>query len=162
MTAGESADLPAALEAIIDANQYMTLATADDAGNPWSSPVWFATVDYRNFFWVSSPDARHSCNLAARPELAITIFDSRQPPGTGTGVYLSAMAAQVPEHELDDGIAVYASVSQRAGAGKWTRVQVEPPAKHRLFRATTVEHFVLNSRDERVHLSPLSRPAVDG
>jgi hypothetical protein len=27
---------------IIDANRYMTLATADAQGTPWASPVWFA------------------------------------------------------------------------------------------------------------------------
>ena len=42
-------------------------AVADEAGLPWASPVWFASVDLREFFWVSSPDARHSRNLAVRP-----------------------------------------------------------------------------------------------
>ena len=60
-----------AVQAIIDANSYMTLATADEHGRPWASPVWFATVDYLELVWVSSPEARHSRNLAVRPELAI-------------------------------------------------------------------------------------------
>ena len=34
---------------IIDANQYMVLGTADVAGDPWASPVWFAHDDYREF-----------------------------------------------------------------------------------------------------------------
>ena len=32
------------VQAIIDANPYMTLATADEHGSPWVSPVWFATA----------------------------------------------------------------------------------------------------------------------
>ena len=62
--------------AVIDANSYMTIATADPAGQPWPSPVWYAHAGYREFFWVSSPAARHSRNLADRPRAGIVIFDS--------------------------------------------------------------------------------------
>jgi predicted pyridoxine 5'-phosphate oxidase superfamily flavin-nucleotide-binding protein len=51
----EPADLQSVVKAIVDANQYLTLATADEDGQPWASPVWFASTDYREFFWVSSP-----------------------------------------------------------------------------------------------------------
>jgi nitroimidazol reductase NimA-like FMN-containing flavoprotein (pyridoxamine 5'-phosphate oxidase superfamily) len=148
----EDVDPSAVLREIIDANQYMTVATADQAGNPWATPVWFATADYREFFWVSSPDARHSRNLTARPEIAIAVFDSRQPPGTSLGAYFSATGRQVPEGDVDRGVAVFSSVSERSGAGTWTRSDVAPPAKHRLFCATTTERFILDSRDQRVRL----------
>src|SRR4029453_16641327 len=36
---------------IIDANRYMTLATADGAGRPWAAPVWYAHRDYHNLLW---------------------------------------------------------------------------------------------------------------
>jgi hypothetical protein len=146
--------IEASLRAIVDANHYMTLATADENGLPWVSPVWFASSDYREFLWVSSPEARHSRNISVRPEVAIVIFDSQQPPGTGQGVYLSATATPVPEHEIDGGIAVYSSISEAQGAGGWTRSDVEPPAPLRLYHATAFEHFVLARGDERlpVHL----------
>jgi hypothetical protein len=38
---------------VIDSNRYMALGTADEAGHPWVSPVWFASEDYRNFHWYS-------------------------------------------------------------------------------------------------------------
>ncbi len=34
---------------IIEANCYLVLATADAAGRPWSSPVYFAHVGYAEF-----------------------------------------------------------------------------------------------------------------
>jgi pyridoxine/pyridoxamine 5'-phosphate oxidase len=142
----------AALKGIVDANQYMTLATADEAGLPWASPVWFASIDYRELFWVSSPEARHSRNLAVRPEVAIAIFDSRQPPGTGQGVYIPATAEQVPESEIERGLTVYSSASETHGAGAWNRSDVQAPARLRLYHATALEHFVLSSRDERVRV----------
>ena len=142
---------PAALaREIIDESQYMTLATADADGVPWASPVWFATADRRELFWISKPEARHSRNLAARPELAIAIFDSNQVPGTGRGVYIAATAAPVPEAELDPGIEVYASVSLARGAGPFSRADVEGDARHRLYRASAAEYFVLSATDERI------------
>lgn len=89
-------DLTALARSIIDANLYMTLATADEGGRPWASPVCFAHEGYSEFLWVSSPQATHSRNIAARSELAIVIFDSGQPVGTGHGVY---MAEQVADPE---------------------------------------------------------------
>ena len=134
-------------ERIVRASAYMTLATADADGLPWASPVWFATADLREFFWASAPEARHSRNLTARPELAISIFDSGQVPGTGQGVYVAAIGAPVPEPELDNGLAIYAAQDESLPA--WKRADVLPPAKHRLYRAIATELFVLDSRDQR-------------
>jgi hypothetical protein len=143
----------ARLEAIVEANRYMTIATADADGRPWISPVWFATRNYREFFWVSRPEARHSRNIAVRPEVAIVIFDSQQPPGTGDGAYLWGSAELVPEPGRDDGIGVFSSVSEVNGAGAWSRSDVEPPAELRLYRATIAEHFVLSPGDQRLPVS---------
>lgn len=142
-------DARAAFEAIVRANQFMILATADEEGVPWASPVWFATTSFREYFWISSPDARHSRNLAVRPELAISIFDSNQPPLTGLGVYVAATAVQVPETELDAGLQVYSEGSIQAGLAPFERSSVLPPAKHRLYCATATELFVLASDDTR-------------
>jgi nitroimidazol reductase NimA-like FMN-containing flavoprotein (pyridoxamine 5'-phosphate oxidase superfamily) len=144
-----SSDPREALEAIVRANQFMVLATADDEGVPWATPVWFATVNCREYFWVSSPDVRHSRNLAVRPELAMSIYDSQQAPLTGLGVYVAATAVQVPDSELDAGLEVYSEVSRQAGMTSWERSSVLPPAKHRLYRATATELFVLASNETR-------------
>jgi len=90
--------------AIIDANLYMTLGTADAAGRPWVSPVYHAAAEYREFFWVSEPEATHSRNLATRPELSIVIFDSTVPINTGQGVYMAAVAEELTGAELERGI----------------------------------------------------------
>jgi nitroimidazol reductase NimA-like FMN-containing flavoprotein (pyridoxamine 5'-phosphate oxidase superfamily) len=100
-------DLAIVVEKIIDSNRYMTLATADDHGRPWASPVWFAHADYTDFFWVSRPDARHSRNLASRPELAIVVFDSTVPVGGGQAVYVEARAEELSGAVRDKAIAIY-------------------------------------------------------
>ena len=43
---------------IIEASRYLVLATADAAGRPWSSPVYFAHIGFTEFYWgltVSPP-----------------------------------------------------------------------------------------------------------
>jgi nitroimidazol reductase NimA-like FMN-containing flavoprotein (pyridoxamine 5'-phosphate oxidase superfamily) len=142
--------LEARVKAIVDANTYMTMATADEQGIPWASPVWYATADWREFFWVSSPEARHSRNIAVRSELAIVIFDSHQRPGTGEAVYLSATAELVPESDLDRALGIFSTVSQAQGLAAWNRSDVQPPARLRLYHAVAREHFLLSSSDERL------------
>ena len=131
----------------------MTLATADTDGLPWASPVWFASVDHREFLWVSSPEARHSRNIGVRPDIAIVIFDSRQPPGSGQGVYVAATAELVPEPDLDRGINVFSAVSEAHAGREWSRSDVEAPARLRLYHALAREHFVLGALDERLAVS---------
>jgi nitroimidazol reductase NimA-like FMN-containing flavoprotein (pyridoxamine 5'-phosphate oxidase superfamily) len=143
-------DLAALARAIIDANSYMTLGTADGSGLPWVSPVWYARAGYREFLWVSDPQAQHSRNLATRPQVSIVIFDSTTPIGTGQGVYMSALADELTGDELDRAIEIFSARSQAQGAAEWTREDVLAPARHRLYRATVSEHFVLTARDRRI------------
>jgi hypothetical protein len=151
----DQADLDAQARAIVDDNPYMTIGTADPDGTPWVSPVWFAPAGYREFFWVSSPDARHSRNIAARPQVAIVIFDSRRPIGTGQAVYMSALAEQVgDETEVDRGMAIFSERSLAQGGRAWTSEDVQPTARLRLYRATASEHFILSPRDERLPVTP--------
>jgi nitroimidazol reductase NimA-like FMN-containing flavoprotein (pyridoxamine 5'-phosphate oxidase superfamily) len=143
-------DLGSIAKAIVDSNRYMTLATADELGSPWASPVWYAPAAYREFFWVSSPEARHSRNLADRPQLAMVIFDSHQ-AGGWNALYMAAVAGELAE--VDEGLAVFSRRSEEQGYGPWTRERVLPPARHRLYRATVSEHFVLDPHDERLPVS---------
>jgi pyridoxine/pyridoxamine 5'-phosphate oxidase len=148
----DTADLRSVLMEIVGANRFMTLATADEHGVPWATPVWYATADQQEFFWVSSPQARHSRNISLRPEAAIVIFDSRQAPLTGQAVYLSATASEVADAERDRALAIFAGASRAQDLPIWNRADVESPARHRLYHATAVEHFVLSSTDERLRV----------
>ena len=140
-------DLGAIARSIVDTNRFMTLATADESGLPWASPVWYAPADYRELYWVSSPEARHSRNLAQRPQLAIVIFDSHE-PGGWKALYMSAVAEELSD--VDEGIEVFSRRSAEQGLPVWTRDDVLPPARHRLYRAAVSEHFVLDPRDQRL------------
>ena len=128
---------------VIDSNRYMTLGTADADGHPWVSPVWFASEDYTHFHWVSSPEARHSQNVAARPEVAIAIFDSTVPVGGAQAVYMSGRAEKLTDTELERGIEVFGRLSEADVGRRWGLEDVQPPSPFRLYRAAASEHYVL-------------------
>jgi hypothetical protein len=94
----------------------MVLGTADEGGRPWVSPVYYAPSRCSELFWVSSPDAQHSRNLAGRPELSIVVFDSQAPVGEGQGVYMSAVAEQLTGADIERGIEMFSRVSVSHGA----------------------------------------------
>jgi nitroimidazol reductase NimA-like FMN-containing flavoprotein (pyridoxamine 5'-phosphate oxidase superfamily) len=135
---------------LIDASDYMVLATADEHGAPWASPVWFAHAGYREFLWVSTPDRRHSHNIAARPQVGIAIFDSTVAPGTGRGVYVEARAERLDGHELDGGLAVYGRRETERGLAPFTREELEEGARLRLYRAVATEITVSGPREDRI------------
>jgi hypothetical protein len=150
----DAAEREAMAKAIVDGNNYMTLGTADADGTPWASPVWYAPASYREFFWVSQPGARHSQNIAVRPEVAIVIFDSTVPINTGKAVYMAARAEQVSAaDEIERGVSVFSLRSLDQGAEQWTPADVGPAARLRLYRARASEQFVLSPEDERLPFS---------
>jgi len=141
----------------IVSNRYMVLGTADEAGVPWVTPVWFAQSDYRRFVWVSSPDRRHSRNVRARPEVSIVIFDSQVAVGSAEAVYMSARAEELSGPDLERSVALFDAASQAQGlARRWTLDDVLAPAPYRLYRATVSQHWVLDpdsSPDDRAEVT---------
>jgi hypothetical protein len=148
-------DLGGIARSIIDSMMYMVLGTADESGRPWASPVYFASAGYTEFYWVSSPEARHSRNIADRPQVSIVVFDSRAPIGTGQGVYMSAVAKQLIGVELNRGIAIFSQTSLGHGGHEWKVEDVQNPALYRLYRATAHEHWVLDPAGHPDHRMPV-------
>jgi uncharacterized protein YhbP (UPF0306 family) len=149
----DAQDPAAVARGIIDANLYMVLGTADQAGRPWVSPVYYAPAAYREFFWVSAPETKHSRRLEARREVSIVIFDSSVPIGTGQGVYMSASARELTGDERAQGIDVFSRRSLAHGGDEWTLEDVQPPVRLRLYRATAVDQYLLGAHDRRVRVT---------
>ena len=137
---------------IVDEGFYMTLATADADGVPWASPVWYAPESPRSLLWISDPGARHSRNIEARPQIGIVIFDSRQAPGTGKGVYFEATAERVAEAELEAAVAVFSERSLQRGDSGLELARVQAPAPSRMYRATALRIY-FGEHDERTEVS---------
>lgn len=148
------AELDTVARAVFAGNRYMTLGTADEHGHPWVSPVWFARAGYDELLWVSSPHARHSRNIAARPQISIVVFDSQDPVGSAAAVYMLATAAELTGTALQHGTEVFARENAAQGLRPWTLSDVTAPARHRLYRAAVTEHWVLGPHDERLPVRP--------
>jgi hypothetical protein len=148
---GEDREIARAKQ-IIDASLYMVIATADPSGQPWASPVYFAHRDYRDFFWISQPDATHSVNLRDRREVGVVIFDSTQPVNTGDGVYISGVAQELPAHETVEGLEIFSRRTAEHGGDEWSEEDIRPPSRHRLFQATAEAVYVLDEHDHRVEV----------
>ena len=143
-------DVDAVVRAVFAGNRYMTLGTADEHGQPWVTPVWFARDGRDALVWVSSPQTRHSRNLAARPQVSIVVFDSQVAVGSASAVYMQAVAAELKGADLEDGLKVFGRESAAQELRIWTMSDVTAPARHRLYRAAVSEQWVLGPRDERL------------
>lgn len=108
-------DRTAVLERVLAANRYLVLATADEDGRPWATPVFFARLDTDRVGWVSSPESRHSRNIAARGAIAITVFDSTVAVGQAEAAYFEADAAPAAG---DDAAAVLDALNAKLPAAK--------------------------------------------
>jgi uncharacterized protein YhbP (UPF0306 family) len=141
---------------IVDGALYLVLATADADGRPWSSPVYFAHDDCRAFFWISSPQARHSHNIAVRPQVGISVFDSSAAIGTGQGVYMAAVAEEVVDAEAAGrAMEVFSRRSLGHGGRAWALDDVRGDSGMRLYRAVARDHWILAKDGRPDHRIPV-------
>ena len=152
-------DLRGMAKNIIDTNMYMVLGTADESGQPWVTPVYFACMEYKEFYWISSPEVRHSRNIAVRSQISIVVFDSQVSVGAGQAVYMSALAEELTGIDFDRGLNIYnGRFSNPADYG--VRVikseDVQAPALYRLYRAIASEYWALDPAGHPDHRTPVS------
>jgi hypothetical protein len=83
--------------AIIDRIEYATIATTDNKGTPWNTPVYFACDTAYAVYWGSHTDAKHSQNIHMNGQGFILIYNSTVKPGTGEGVYMQARCSELSE-----------------------------------------------------------------
>jgi hypothetical protein len=133
---------------LLDANRYLTLGTVSRGGRPWVSPVYFSWRSGWEFLWVSAADAEHSRNLAARPDVSFTVFDSTVPAYHGRAVYAVGEAREVPSDALDDALPDYPGPPARGGS-RIPREDLTGESPWRLYQAAASELWVLCPREPR-------------
>lgn len=79
--------------------RYAAIATVDDKGQPWNSPVMVHFDDDLNMYWDSWVKNQHSLNIERNEQIFIVVYDSTKKPGTAlrSGVYIQARA-----HKIED------------------------------------------------------------
>jgi len=88
-------DLNKLAREIIENNQYVTIASSDNKGNPWISPVVYVYDANWNLYFVSMTNSRHCINIRENKRVAVAIFDSQQLWGEGVGLQIEAIAEAV-------------------------------------------------------------------
>jgi uncharacterized protein YhbP (UPF0306 family) len=152
-------DFAGMAKAIIDSTLYMVLGTADESGQPWVSPVYFTASQYKEFYWISSPEARHSRNIAKRSQISIVIFNSQIPVGNAQAVYMSAAAEELTGSDLEGGLVIYNGRfpdPAQHGVQDISLEEVRPPGLYRLYRALALEHWVLDPYASPDHRTPVT------
>ncbi|MEV6971206.1 pyridoxamine 5'-phosphate oxidase family protein [Hamadaea sp. NPDC051192] len=134
---------------LADSNRYLTLATVDQDGHPWTSPVYFAAdADLREFYWVSSPTAQHSLNLEKRPDVSLVVFDSTVRPYHGRCLYAAGTAQPLTGTQIHQGLTIYPGPPSRGGSSVST-ADVTGTAPWRIYRAEASALWVLCPRAPR-------------
>jgi general stress protein 26 len=112
----------------------MALATLDEDGGSWTSPVLFEHDASLHLYFASLADARHVRNIQRDPRVSAAIYSYPGPPGGNLGLQIKGTA-----EPADD-----SSSPQSDG---WQR-----------FRITPDEAWLFDSRnDRRRHPIDLSR-----
>ncbi len=85
---------------IIDSISYITVATVDDRGQPWNTPVagFHFDNDY-TFYWASWADNQHSKNIRSNGKAFIAVYDSTPTDGPTNGVYIQAEAFELADEQ---------------------------------------------------------------
>jgi hypothetical protein len=149
-----TADVAAEARRLVAENAYLTLASADADGRPWATPVWFAADRLESFCWVSKPGARHSRNVAVRPDVALVLFDSTVAVGSASALYVEAVAGEVDPAELASVLQTFNRRCAERGLPEWTPERVSGEGRFRLYRARVQRMFTLDDHDERVPIRP--------
>lgn len=145
-------------KAILSDLLYITLATVSSDGLPWNTPVYAAFDEAYQFFWVSASQVHHSQNIKATHRVAIVVYDSTAPAGTGKGVYIQATADELTDEQ--EIIHALAALEQRG----WKKPleEVMGASIHRVYKAVpeqvwinTVERLNGQSFDTRVAVNLL-------
>lgn len=127
-------DLAKRAKEIISEREYITIATADETGQPWNSPVYSAFDDEYVFYWGSDTDSQHSKNIAVNNKVFLVIYDSTVTAGEGEGVYVQAIAEVITDKEEKD--KAHKLIQDRRPNWYWRREEFDGDTPLALYKAT--------------------------
>ena len=86
---------------IIKNNKFLSLATVDNDGKVWSTPLSYSVDENYNFYFTSELDSKHVMNIMDNPEVSFTIFDSTRRVSDIDGLQVTGIVGQVDPSELE-------------------------------------------------------------
>ncbi len=85
---------------ILNENILGTVATINEDGSPWSSPIHIFSDD-RAVYWFSQESAQHSLNVEKDPRVSLTLFSPDTSRGP-KGVYINGSVTKLDVNETTE------------------------------------------------------------
>ena len=92
---------------IIKSNKFLTLATVDNDGNVWTTPLSYSYDSDYNFYFTSELDSKHIVNIMDNPKVSFTIFDSTKRVSDIDGLQINGIVGQVDSDKLEKVVKEY-------------------------------------------------------
>lgn len=89
---------------LLQQQSTLVLATADSAGAPHSTPLFYFVHDDLRLYWFSSGNSRHSRNCAANPAASIAVYRETNQWQQIRGVQMRGEVAAVTDRALRSAI----------------------------------------------------------
>jgi hypothetical protein len=125
---------------------YATVATSDNAGNPWNSPVFYAHDNQGRIYWSSHPESVHSRNIAYSKKAFIVIYNSMAREGEGVGLYMD-VSVEVLEGK-EEVIAALQLLGERRGKPFHYHEKFLGDGPQRIYRATPRKCWVNDAEQD--------------
>jgi len=123
---------------------HMSLATC--AGNkPWVCEVHFVYDDDLNLYWRSTPDRRHSQELAANPHVAGNIVEQHAQGQKPRGVYFEGVAEMLTGVTADS--PAYKLYAERLARGPEILEDAANPEGNQFYKITVKDWYVFDFRE---------------
>jgi general stress protein 26 len=131
---------------IIERIPYITLATVDEQGMPWNSPVFAAYDKDYTFYFGTHIDSQKARNIKKNENVFIIIYDSTVTPGDGAGVYIKAIAKEITDSQ--EIAFAHKLIWDRHVVPYWKLEEVQGDAPIRLYKAIP-EKVWMNGEGEK-------------
>lgn len=114
---------------IIIGNRFLSLATCNEQGEVWSTPLSYSIDENYNFYITTATDSLHINHIKENPYVAFSIFDSTRRVSNIDGLQIKGIMGEVERDKLPDIVKQY-------------YLQVFPDLEERIEWETPWEHFV--------------------
>lgn len=134
------------VDEIIKESLYCNIATVRENGAPWNTPVFFVGNIKDGIVWWSAHSSVHSKNIYRDSRVFITMYNSKEVEGQGTGVYIQAIAEElVDDEDIELALKAY---NKKAKSFKLSKNHASGSAPTRMYKAT-VDRVWINDGEEK-------------
>lgn len=124
---------------LIQRLNYLTLATSNQEGQPWNSPVFGAYDNNGTFYWGSRIDTQHSQNIAENNRGFIVVYDSTVAPSHAEAIYAQVICKELAKSEINQAIKL---LHAKFGDSYMNPADVQEVEPRRLYKAKIIHAWI--------------------